>query len=181
MGQTHVALLYSIVLTPRRRVVMADLRAMAEDLGLSNVRTLVSSGNMAFDAAEGDIAGIEARLEAAFEKTFGRFVPIIVRTAQAWQRLAMANPFPAESAAKPGQVAVRVMRKPVSADALEGLQQVAAQDEKVAFVDGDPWVVFSRERPNSRLLAAINHKRLGVGTSRNWNTVRNLAGMLSGE
>jgi len=25
----------------------------------------------------------------------------------------------------------------------------------------------------------MNHKRLGVGTSRNWNTVRNLARMLS--
>jgi uncharacterized protein (DUF1697 family) len=177
----YVALLYSIVLTPRKRVVMADLRAMAEGLGYKNARTLVSSGNMIFETGAGDISRIEARLEAAFEKSYGRFVPIIVRTAEAWRRLAMANPFPAEAAATPDQVAVRVMREPVAAGAIESLRQAAAPDEKVEIVDGDPWVFFSRERPNSRLLAAINHKRLGAGTSRNWNTVRGLAEMLSGK
>ena len=42
---TYVALLHSIVLTAGRRVVMRDLRAMAEDLGFTNVKTLVSTGN----------------------------------------------------------------------------------------------------------------------------------------
>lgn len=46
-------------------------------------------------------------------------------------------------------------------------------------VDGDIWVVFSRERPSSRLLAAANHKRMGIGTSRNWNTVRRLSEMVA--
>jgi uncharacterized protein (DUF1697 family) len=176
---TYVALLYSIVLTPQKRVVMADLRAMAENLGFRNVRTLVSSGNMVFDAEEGGIADLEADLEAAFEKTFGRFVPIIVRSAEAWQRLAAANPFPAESAATPNQVAVRVMREPVAAETIGSLRQAASPDERVEIVDGDPWIFFSRHRPNSRLLDAVNHKRIGVGTSRNWNTVRGLAEMLS--
>lgn len=178
---TYVALLYSIVLTPQKRVVMADLRAMAESLGFEKIRTLVSSGNMVFDTRAGDVSRIEADLEAAFEKTFGRFVPIIVRSAEAWQRLAAANPFPAESAATPNQVAVRVMREPLAAETIGSLRQAASSDERVEIVEGDPWVFFSRDRPNSRLLAAVNHKRLGVGTSRNWNTVRGLAEMLSGK
>lgn len=178
MGLTYVALLHSVVLTPRKRVVMADLRAMAEGLGLKNVRTLVSSGNMVFEAEEEDVPEIEARLESAFEKTFGRFVPIIVRTAADWRRLVAANPFPAESAATPDRVAVRVMREPLAADVIGPLRQAAATDEKVEIVAGDPWIVFSRETPNSRLLAAVNNKRLGTGTSRNWNTARGLADML---
>jgi uncharacterized protein (DUF1697 family) len=173
--KTYVALLYSIVLTPRKRVVMADLRAMAEDLGFQNVRTLVSSGNMVFETRAGDISKIETRIEGAFEKTFGRFVPIIVRSADAWRGLVVANPFKVESAATADQVAVRVMREPVPTDMVASLRAVAAPDEKVEIVDGDPWVLFSRERPNSRLLAAINHRRLGAGTARNWNTVRGLA------
>jgi uncharacterized protein (DUF1697 family) len=178
MSRTCIALLYSIVLTPRRRVAMADLRAMAENLGFENVRTLVSSGNMVFEAEERSIPDLETRLEAAFEKGFGRFVPIIVRSAESWRDLAAANPFPAEAAATPDQVAVRVMRQPVPAGVVGSLRQVATADEKVEIVGGDPWVVFSRARPNSRLLAAINHKRLGAGTSRNWNTVRGLAEMV---
>ncbi|TPL27108.1 DUF1697 domain-containing protein [Mesorhizobium sp. B2-4-9] len=176
--QTYVALLYSIVLGEGRRVVMSDLKAMAEGLGLKNVRTLVATGNLVFEAPATDVAGLEQRLEAAFKKAFGRHVDIIVRGAEDWLRLAAGNPFPAESAETGDQVAVRIMRKPVPDDAAAALETHAAADEKVMSRGGDIWVVFSRERPSSRLLAAANHKRLGVGTSRNWNTVRRLAEMV---
>ncbi|MBZ9810678.1 DUF1697 domain-containing protein [Mesorhizobium sp. BR1-1-9] len=176
--QIYVALLYSIVLGEGRRVVMSELKAMAEGLGLKNVRTLVATGNLVFDSEKISIAALENRLEAAFEKAFGRHVDIIVRGAGDWLKLAACNPFPAESAEAGDQVAVRVMRKAVARDAISGLQAHAAEDEKVVLVDGDIWLVFSRERPSSRLLAAANHKRMGIGTSRNWNTVRKLAEMV---
>jgi uncharacterized protein (DUF1697 family) len=176
--QAYVALLYSIILGERRRVVMSDLKAMAEGLGLKNVRTLVATGNLVFDAEGSAIADLEGALETAFEKTFGRHVDIIVRRADDWLKLASSNPFPAESAATGDQVAVRVMRTAVTEQALPRLRAYAREDEKVLLVDGDIWLVFSRERPSSRLLAAANHKRLGIGTSRNWNTVSRLAEMV---
>ncbi|MFB9979367.1 DUF1697 domain-containing protein [Mesorhizobium kowhaii] len=178
--QTYVALLYSIILGEGRRVVMADLKAMAEGLGLKKVRTLVATGNLVFETEETSIAALERRLEAAFEKAFGKHVDIIVRGAEDWLSLAAGNPFPGESAEAGDQVAVRVMRKPAPVDAVAALQAYAAAHEKVLSVGGDIWVVFSRERPSSRLLAATSHKRLGIGTSRNWNTVRRLAEMVGG-
>ena len=176
--QTYVALLYSIILGEGRRLVMTDLKAMAEELGLKKVRTLVATGNLVFETPATAVADLEQRLEAAFEKTFGRHVVIIVRTAEDWLKLAAGNPFPGESAEAGDQVAVRVMRKPAPVDAVAALEAYAAADEKVMSVGGDIWVVFSRERPSSRLLAATSHKRLGIGTSRNWNTVRKLAEMV---
>ncbi|OQM75946.1 DUF1697 domain-containing protein [Manganibacter manganicus] len=176
--RTYVALLYSVVITPQRRVVMADLRAIAEAIGLTNPRTLVASGNLVFESEEAPVATLEKRLETTFENNFGRHVDVIVRSAQAWTRLAAGNPFPQESAVAASQVAVRVMRQPVPFEAEGYLADAAAGDEKFRIVCGDPWIVFSRAMPNSRLLAAMNHKRLGVGTSRNWNTVRELAQMI---
>lgn len=178
--QTYVALLYSIVLGEGRRLVMSDLRAMTEGLGLYNPRTLVATGNLVFETKETEIAALERRLETAFEKTFGRHVDIIVRRADDWLKLAAGNPFPAESAAAADQVAVRVMRKPVPAEALKALEAYVGNDERMQAVGGDIWIFFSRETPSSRLLAATSHKRLGVGTSRNWNTVRKLAEMVGG-
>ncbi|MER8813450.1 DUF1697 domain-containing protein [Mesorhizobium sp. M0965] len=175
--RTYVALLYSIILGEGRRVVMSDLKAMAEGLGLNNPRTLVATGNLVFEAQETELAALEQRLEAAFAKTFGRHVDIIVRRADGWLRLAAGNPFPAESAKAADQVAVRVMRAPVSPDAVSALQAYIGRNEKLQAVGGDIWIVFSRETPSSRLLAAVSHKRLGIGTSRNWNTVRRLAEM----
>lgn len=176
--RTYIALLYSIVLTPQRRVVMADLKAMAEGLGFTNTRTLAASGNLLFDAPETSIRALENQLEAAFPQAFGRHVDIIVRDAAGWPAFAAGNPFPEESAEAADQVAVRVMRQQVPDAAIESLKPYAAPDEKIALVNGDIWIVFSRERPNSRLLSVVGHKRLGVGTSRNWNTVRKLAEMV---
>ncbi|AZO23781.1 DUF1697 domain-containing protein [Mesorhizobium sp. M1E.F.Ca.ET.045.02.1.1] len=176
--QTYVALLYSIILGEGRRVVMSDLKAMAEGLGLKNVRTLVATGNLVFEARATRISNLEQRLETAFEQSFGRHVDIIVRSAEDWLELAAGNPFPVESADTGDQVAVRVMRVPVAEDAISALRACAAEDEKVFLIGGDIWIVFSRERPSSRLLAAASHKRMGIGTSRNWNTVRRLAEMV---
>ncbi|RWK43264.1 DUF1697 domain-containing protein [Mesorhizobium sp.] len=178
--QTYVALLYSIVLGEGRRVVMSDLRVMTEGLGLNNPRTLVATGNLVFETKATEIAALERRLETAFQKTFGRHVDIIVRRADDWLKLAAGNPFPAESAAAADQVAVRVMRKPVAAEAVAALEAYIGRDERMQAVGGDIWIFFSRETPSSRLLAAVSHKRLGVGTSRNWNTVRRLAEMVGG-
>ncbi|MER8505409.1 DUF1697 domain-containing protein [Mesorhizobium sp. M0199] len=177
--RTYVALLYSIILGEGRRVVMSDLKAMAEGLGLNNPRTLVATGNLVFETQETERAALEQRLEAAFAKTFGRHVDIIVRRADGWLRLAAGNPFPAESAEAADRVAVRVMRAPVSPDAVSALQAYIGRNEKLQAVGGDIWIVFSRETPSSRLLAAVSHKRLGIGTSRNWNTVRRLAEMVA--
>jgi uncharacterized protein (DUF1697 family) len=178
--QTYVALLYSIILGEGRRVVMADLRTMAQGLGLNNPRTLVATGNLVFETQTTEIAALERRLEPAFERTFGRHVDIIVRRADDWLTLASRNPFPAESVATADQVAVRVMRKPVAAEAIAALHAYVGKDEKMQAVGGDIWMFFSRETASSRLLAAASHKRLGVGTSRNWNTVRKLAEMVAG-
>ena len=131
---TYVALLYSVVLTPQRRVVMADLRQMAGQLGLKQVRTLAATGNLVFEAPETATAELEGRLEAAFEEKFGRHVDIVVRTSEAWSRLAACNPFPDEASATPDQVAVRVMRHPVPADAEGPLGEAVAADDVVELV-----------------------------------------------
>lgn len=178
---TYVALLYSIVLGPGRRLVMSDLRDMAADLGLGNPRTLVAIGNLLFEADGISVPELERSLEAAFAKKFGKHVDIIVRGAEAWLKLVAANPFPEESGRDPDQVAVRVMREPVAPEAIERLRPYVAADEKLAAVNGDIWLYFSRSAGSSRLLGALTPRRAGgIGTSRNWNTVRRLGEMVAG-
>lgn len=177
---TYVALLYSIVLGPGRRLVMSDLRDMAAELGLENPRTLVATGNLVFEAEGKSVSALERELEAAFVPRFGKHVDIIVRDAAAWRRLVAANPFPEESELHADQVGVRVMREPVTADVVERLRPYVAADEKLTSVDGDIWLYFSRSTASSRLLGALTPKRAGgVGTSRNWNTVRRLGDMVA--
>lgn len=66
---TFIALLHSIVLTPERRVIMEDLRALAEELGYREPRTLVSTGNLVFEADDMRPHELEVHLEEGFEES----------------------------------------------------------------------------------------------------------------
>ena len=177
--QTYVALLYSIVLGAGRRVVMTDLRAMAADIGLVTPRTLVASGNLVFEAPGEPIAKLEARLEAAFAQRFGRHVDIIVRDAPGWRRLVDANPFRHEAEAAPTRVHVRIMRQPLSGDASARLEPYLTQGERIAIALGDLWMHFEGLPGQSKLLPCLTPRRMGVGTTRNWNTVRRIGEMVA--
>jgi Uncharacterized protein conserved in bacteria len=172
---TYVALLHSIALGPGKRLMMADLRALAEELGFREPRTLVATGNLVFEAGAAPVAGIEARLEAAFSDRFGKHVDIIVRDAEAFLRLAAGNPFPEGEGA---EVGVRVMRMPLGPDVLPMLEKFAAPPIRMALVDGDLWIDFAGKASETRLLAHLTTKKLGVGTLRNANTIAGLARML---
>ncbi len=175
---SYVALLYSIVLGPGRRVVMADLKKMAETLGYQAPRTLVTTGNLVFQTGQTSTRDLEMPLETAFAETFGRHVDILVRSEADWQTLAASNPFRQEGEADATQVHVRVMRDPLTETALEGLRRYCTAGERLVIVDGDLWVHFPGKASESKLLGAMTTKRLGIGTFRNWNTVKGLSEML---
>jgi uncharacterized protein (DUF1697 family) len=172
---TYVALLHSIVLAPGRRVVMADLKAMASGLGFANPRTWVATGNLIFEGEEAPLAAIEERLEAGFRDRFGKPVDIILRTAPAWKRIAAQSPFPEKNGA---EIGIRVMRQPLGPEVLPGLQAFATPSMTLALVDGDLWIDFAGEPSEARLLSHLTTRKLGIGTLRNANTVKALAAML---
>lgn len=177
---TYVALLYSIVLTPERRVTMGDLRALAAGLGFQQPRTLVSTGNLVFETEGEDVSRLETQLEAAFESHFSKHVDIIVRSAEAWCKTVSGNPFPDEAEQDGSLVLLRAMRHPLNEDILAELQPYLSLGERAVVARGDLWVSFTGRPSESRLLGALTTKRLGIGTSRNWNTVRGIKDLLGG-
>ena len=176
--ETYVALLFSIVLGDGRRLVMSDLRAMATGIGLRDARTLVATGNLVFEAQATSPPELEERLEAAFEVAFGRRLDIIVRKAEDWRGMVDANPFPEQSRADPAHVVVRVMRAPLAEGAAEALEPYRTDGEIVLARGGDLWIYFGNGVGRSKLAAVLTPKRHGIGTMRNWNTVRKVCDMV---
>lgn len=174
--RTFVALLHSIVLGPGRRVVMADLRDLAEELGYRKPRTLVSTGNLVFEADATRPDELERQLEEGFSRRFGKHVDIVVRDGRNWAALASANPF---KDGEGSQVIVRVNRAPIAPERMEALKPLVKEGQRIALASGDLWIDFGGRPSESRLLSALTTKRLGIGTLRNWNTVHGLAKMLS--
>jgi uncharacterized protein (DUF1697 family) len=177
---SYVALLYSIGIGAGRRLVMSDWRSMMESIGLKDPRTLIATGNAVFQSRRATIGELENRLERAFEQSFGRRVDTIVRTGASWQRLVASNPFSQESSRDGSSVVVRLMRVPLDEGTSGGLDPYATQGERLIVMNGDLWIHFPQQPNRSRLLGVLTSERLGVGTIRNWNTVRRLSEMLVG-
>jgi uncharacterized protein (DUF1697 family) len=168
---TYVALVYSVVLPAGQRLKMADLRAMAQGLGLHHPRTIGATGNLIFESDNESARDLERHLEAAFTERFGKHVPIVIRTTAGWRRLVRTNPFSTEAAADPAKVAVRVMRSPIP-KSMQSAMTRYVDDERIAVIAGDLWIHFASDPAKSRLVSALSAGRLeGVGTFRNANTV----------
>lgn len=176
---TYVALLYSVVIDAKRRVVMSDLRAITEALGYGSVRTLVSSGNIVFDAKDTSVPAIEKALEKAFSDFHGKHVDIIVKTADDWKRLVASNPFLSEAEAEPDRVGIRIMREPLRPGLAAFFRPYQTSGERVALIGGHVWVHYPGQISQSKLAGQLTPKRMGgIGTARNWNTVKRLGQML---
>jgi uncharacterized protein (DUF1697 family) len=69
------------------------LRATAENAGLSNVSTVISSGNVIFESPESDTAKLEKLLETAWSEQLGFTSTTIVRSQKQLAALAASRPF----------------------------------------------------------------------------------------
>ena len=72
---------------------MPDLTRCLEIAGYTKVKTVLSSGNVAFDSGSGSVAAIERRIEAALTKELGRSFYTIVRSLDQLNDLIEADPY----------------------------------------------------------------------------------------
>ena len=186
-----VALLRGINVGRGPRIPMADLRAVAESLGWSGVRTHLQSGNVVFDADAGAPADLAAALEAAVAARFPVQPRVVVLTCADLADIAAATPFAEQAAAAPTTVHAVVLSGPLGPD---GLARVGAAEQRAAGKGAaDRAVVTARAvhlltpdgAGRSELAAALGRPgALGpdvVATARNWSTVQALLHLCAGD
>ena len=167
---SYVALLRGVNLLGVSTLKMADLRAMAETLGLGSPRTFIASGNLLFTSNKPE-AEVKQLLEDRLTKHMGRQVAAMVRTANEMEAAAGANPF----VDAPGNnVQAFFMDGPPPPDWLATVRN-QADDERIAAGIREIYVAYGEKgigRSRLRIPAAE------AGTARNMNTVAKLAELL---
>ena len=111
MPATHVALLRGINVGKAKRVAMADLRAVVEGLGYTDVRTLLNSGNVVFTAPAGAKGDPGPRIERAVRERLGVSSRVVVVTAREWKTILAGNPL-ATPGRHPSRLMVAVLADP---------------------------------------------------------------------
>jgi uncharacterized protein (DUF1697 family) len=72
---------------------MSELQRCFEAAGFADVKTILSSGNVVFNAPEASEAVLARTAEAAMEKGIGRSFPVIVRTIDDLRALLASDPY----------------------------------------------------------------------------------------
>jgi uncharacterized protein (DUF1697 family) len=175
----HIALLRGVNLAGRRAIAMADLRALATELGFTDVTTLLQSGNLVFRSNGKTPAALERLLEAETEKRLGLRTDYYVRTGDEWREVIAGNPFATEAKKDPAHLVVLCLKKAPGAKAFDLLQRTIKGHERVIGDGRHAYVYYPDGIGRSKLTTAIIDRAIGAGTARNWNTVTKLAALIS--
>lgn len=149
---------------------MSDLRRCLESAGFTNVKTIRSSGNAAFDSAGRSAGAVERQIEAAMTKQLDRKFYTIVRSVGALQKIMEADPFAAFDLPAGAKCVVTFARKfpempgglPVERDGARILA-VGARELFSAYVPSPRGPVF---------MELIKATFGSDATTRTWETVK---------
>jgi uncharacterized protein (DUF1697 family) len=93
---------------------MPELKRCFEAAGFTNVRTLLSSGNVMFDAGGRSVSALQARAERAMQAGLGRSFMTIVRPVRQLQALVEADPFARYDLPPAAKRVVTFLRQPLA-------------------------------------------------------------------
>ena len=164
-----IALLRAVNVGGTGKLPMAELKAMAEELGLENTRTYIASGNLLFDTKLKESA-VKAKLEKRLEDYAGKPVGVMVRTGTEMGKVVEDNPFRGE----PGNrvVAIFLDEAPPKSALTEHKNR---NDEKIALGRREIYIHYPGGQGTSKLIVPAAK----AGTARNMNTVGKLAELAS--
>lgn len=166
---TRVALLRGINVGTAKRVAMADLRALLEELGYGDVRTLLNSGNVVFTAPAATKADPAARIQQALLARTGVDARVITRTAAEFERVVARNPL-LPIASDPSRHLVAFLASALEESKLKPLLAREWGSESVASGPGVAYLWLPGGILQSPLGRALD-RALGDGvTTRNWAT-----------
>jgi uncharacterized protein (DUF1697 family) len=147
---------------------MPELKRAFESAGFTDVKTLLSSGNVVFDARATSLPSLERKIEETMQKELGRTFLTIVRSIDSLRELLASDPFRGARLESDAKRVVTFLRKSPTAlklpMALHGARIVRLQGNDLfsAYVPGPKGPVFM----------ALIEKACGKEqTTRTWQTI----------
>jgi uncharacterized protein (DUF1697 family) len=171
----YVALLRGVNVGGHRRVPMADLRRVLTELGYTDVKTLLQSGNAVFEAAEQRTADLVAAIEAGLADEFGFAVDVMVRSGAELRAVVAANPLEVPD---PAKFAVAFLSPAADPAVLGEVDPDSYAPDRLRVGERVLYMYFPDGLGKARLSPILARKLGDTVTVRNWNTVTKLLAMV---
>jgi uncharacterized protein (DUF1697 family) len=156
----------------KRTVKSADLKAAFEAMGFGNVKTLLASGNVLFDARAGK--GLQARIEGGLEAAFGFKIGVVLRSIDELAAMVKSDPFNGVTESDAAKLHVTLTAEPLP----DGFEFAGVENDfDVPRVDPREIFIIAYRKPDGTYLSGgqldleKGIPKKALITSRNWNTI----------
>ena len=151
---------------------MADLKRAFEKAGFGDVKTLLGSGNVSFDAPKASVAALEKKAEAAIEKQFGRTFLTIVRPIDELRELLASDPYKGVRLKPDSKRIVTFLRKPPASLDLP----IERDEARIVRLEGNNLFTVYAPTPKGPVFMTLIEKTVGKDqTTRTWQTIEKMA------
>jgi uncharacterized protein (DUF1697 family) len=174
----YVALLRGVNVGKGNRVPMAELRALLETLGFTDVRTLLNSGNALFAGAKAPPSSHAGRIRVALAGKLGVDVPVIVKSAADIAAIEEGNGL-LSIVSNPSRLLVAFTAEPKTLADLAALAPLVRAPERLLIGKHAAYLWCPNGSLESKAGAALLGKLGRAATTRNWATVLKIGALVN--
>jgi uncharacterized protein (DUF1697 family) len=172
----YVSLLRGINVGGNTKVPMADLKKTLNELGFTDVKTLLNSGNVVFESQGKNIHAIKDKVEQNLKQRFGFPITVIIRTAEELKLLVEDDPFK------------NIVVSPRTRLYVSFLSDISNSSLKIPYKSAENTLEIVRATSSEVCSVIVISEKLGTIdlmkfmekefgkniTTRNWNTVKKI-------
>ena len=168
----YISLLRGINVAGKKKIIMKDLKALYESLGLGDVITYIQSGNVIFESDEKNDVLID-KIENTITQKYGFDVPVQIRTVNDFKHIIEVCPYSDLDLVEEGtRVMVTFLEAVPSAENIDKLISYVKEPERLVLVGKEVYLHCPNGYGKTKLNNNFIEKKLLVGaTTRNWKSV----------
>lgn len=172
----YAAFLRAVNLGPTRKTSSAELKSAFEEMGMEEVATFRTSGNVIFSTGRRSTTKLQGELEKGLEQAFGFDVDIFLRSDKELLALAEHQPFdPALVDGSDGKLQVTLLNEAPPKAVQHEVLAHATDEDRLAFGKRELfWLPSGRMIESGLDLKAIG-KLVGMNTMRTKGTIELIA------
>lgn len=178
--KTYIALLRGINVGGHKKIKMADLRVLMNQLGFSAVETYIQSGNIVFDSNENERSLLGQNIKKAIAETFGFDVPILLKTKQEIAAILEESPFKKAADIAENKIYYTLLHETPKEDAIASLVAKDYPNERFVITANCVYLNCFLGAGKAKLNNALIERKLNVqATTRNHRTLLKLLAMVN--
>lgn len=178
--ESYIALLRGINVSGHKKIKMTELRNAVDELGFTDVRTYIQSGNIVFRHPKTAPSKLSGQINGNIREAFGYEVPVITLLLSDLTSIAANNPFLSREDIDPSRLYIAFLDSSPEKEYVQELEAFDLSPDEFRITEKAVYLHIPIAVRNSKLNNNFIEQKLKVkATTRNLKTVEQLEKMAS--